>query len=389
MSNWKEKFNRLATVENFIYGIVFLLPAYLIKIDFFIPTNLLEVLIIIFLVISFLDKKNWLKIKTFSKKNRKYLISFLILIISLAVSSLIHENTLKGLGIVKSWFVLPFLFAMMAFIVLKKEKKKNIFITLYYSSSILAVLGLIYIVLGRLTYDGRLETIFNSPNYLAMYLIPGFIAGLFLAKKNFWLKSLPLGIILVSLFFTQSYLAWISLGVVICILIGGLRMSYKTVLAGVLAIGIVFIFMAFRLEKMKDIISFNERSSVASRVIIWQSAGKILSENWTFGIGPSNFQEKYLDNQKYYPPYLEWAVPHPHSTYLAFWLGGGLVAIASFVVLLFWWLKEFFIKNKKETIIGIVSLGIIIYFLLHGVADTTYFKNDISVIFWLAFLSLL
>ena len=139
---------------------------------------------------------------------------------------------------------------------------------------------------------------------------------------------------------------------------------------------------------MKDIISFNERSSIASRVIIWKSAGKMLSDNGFLGIGPNNFQERYLLNQKYYPPYLEWAVPHPHSTYLAFWLGGGVVAFLTFLIMLFWWFREYICQNKKETILGIVSLGIITYFLFHGIADTTYFKNDLAVIFWLAFFSL-
>lgn len=35
------------------------------------------------------------------------------------------------------------------------------------------------------------------------------------------------------------------------------------------------------------------------------------------------------------------------------------------------------------------SLGIMFYFLLHGLVDTTYFKNDLAVIFWLNFMMLL
>ena len=387
MNKLKEKFNRRATLENLSYLIIFLLPTYLIRFDFFIPTNILEVLILIFLVVSFLDKANWLKVKNFSKKNKKYLLGFSMIVVSFLVSSFVNDNILKGLGIVKSWLVIPFLFSMMVTIILEKEKRKNIFVVLYYSASVLASLGLIYIILGKLTYDGRLEILFNSPNYLAMYLIPGFIGGLLVAKKSLWAKSLPLGIILVALFFTQSYLAWISLTIVICILIGSFKMSYKVALAIILLAGGTLLFTALKIEKMKDIISFNERSSVASRVIIWQSAGKILSENWFFGIGPSNFQEKYLANQKYYPPYLEWAVPHPHSTYITLWLGGGIISLLAFLAMLVWWFKNFFVKNKKETILGAVSLGILLYFLFHGVADTTYFKNDLAIIFWLSFWS--
>ena len=138
-----------------------------------------------------------------------------------------------------------------------------------------------------------------------------------------------------------------------------------------------------------DIITINQRSSVASRVMIWRSAQKMLENDWAMGIGPSNFQEKYLDNQKYFSPYLEWAVPHPHSLYLAFWLSAGLLGFLTFLLMLGWWLKDFWKNKKRETLLGLVSLSIILYFLLHGLADTTYFKNDLAVIFWLAYLNAL
>jgi O-antigen ligase len=117
--------------------------------------------------------------------------------------------------------------------------------------------------------------------------------------------------------------------------------------------------------------------------MIWQSAGKILEDNPTWGIGPGNFQEKYLEYQKYYPPYLEWAVPHPHNLYLAFYLYSGILGLAAFLLSIFFWLKKIMAQKKEATVL--VALGIIAYFLLHGMVDTTYFKNDLAVIFWLAF----
>jgi len=390
MNKFREKFNQIATLENLCYLIVFCLPFYLIRFKFIFPTNLLEVLIIIFLLVSFLDKNNWGKIRIFYSKNKKYLVGFLIILISFLISAFINENTLKGLGIIKSWLVLPFLFSVMTFIILKKEKRKNVFITLYCSASALAFLGIIFVISGKLTFDGRLQLIFNSPNYLAMYLIPGIISGLFLIKKGFWRKYFPLSFIMVALFFTFSYLAWLSFFLVATgMIVGGLKKSFKAILVAFLLVGATFLIFAFKTEKMNDLLYLNERSSVFSRLTIWKSAGKTLKENYFLGIGPNNFQDKYLANQKYYPPYLEWAVPHPHSIYLSFWLGGGFIALITFLIMLFWWFKDFILQNKKETILGIVSLGIIVYFLLHGIADTTYFKNDLAVIFWLSFFSLL
>jgi len=33
-------------------------------------------------------------------------------------------------------------------------------------------------------------------------------------------------------------------------------------------------------------------------------------------------------------------------------------------------------------------LGVMLYVLVHGIFDTTYFKNDLAVVFWLNFLAL-
>jgi O-antigen ligase len=108
----------------------------------------------------------------------------------------------------------------------------------------------------------------------------------------------------------------------------------------------------------------------------------MIKNNPLFGIGPGNFQEKYLEYQEYFPPYLEWAVPQPHNLYLAFWLESGLVGLTGFI-----WIIFLFFKDNKNAIrenreIGILFLEIMIYILVHGMVDTTYWRNDLALVFW-------
>ena len=118
--------------------------------------------------------------------------------------------------------------------------------------------------------------------------------------------------------------------------------------------------------------------------MIWRSAGRLIEDNWLWGIGAGNFQEKYLVYQKYFTPYLEWAVPHPHSLYLSIWLYGGALGLAGFVGLIFFWFRSFW-RLQKNPNLRFIGLGIMFYILLHGIVDTTYFKNDLAVVFWLLF----
>ncbi|HEX7586138.1 MAG TPA: O-antigen ligase family protein, partial [Patescibacteria group bacterium] len=155
-------------------------------------------------------------------------------------------------------------------------------------------------------------------------------------------------------------------------------------------VGIVLVGLVFSAQwgsgKLRAIYAVSERSSIASRLMIWKTAGKLAHDNPVWGIGPGNFQNKYLEYQKFFPPYLEWAVSHPHNIFLAFFLYSGLAGTTGFVMLVFFWFRD--ILKKEDSALKTIFLGVMIYALLHGLVDTTYFKNDLAVIFWLSFSAL-
>ena len=73
----------------------------------------------------------------------------------------------------------------------------------------------------------------------------------------------------------------------------------------------------------------------------------MIEKNPLFGIGPGNFQNKYLEYQKYFPPYLEWSAPQPHNIFLAFWLESGLLGLAGFVIIAFCIFSAIIKKRSK------------------------------------------
>jgi O-antigen ligase len=383
--------------QYLILAVLFSLPFYFIKFKHsWISFNLVEVLIIALFLFWIFNKE-----KKCAIGNARYAIPAVLIIIGLILSIFINKNYYAGIGVFKGWFILPIVFA----VVLRDSLKKNsellskIFAVLFASGIIVSMAGIYYRFSGLLTYDGRLKIFYDSPNQLAMFLAPVFLIGMIKfgleelprfyrskGKAELWKSGLIFtGIFLMTfnLYLTKSYGAWLSVGAVLIVVFW---LKYRVILNkkqfAIFLIVLIFLLSWAGIAKYKNIEKLGERSSLASRTMIWKSAGRMIKNNLLFGVGPGNFQNKYLEYQKYFPPYLEWSAPQPHNVFLAFWLETGLLGFLGLILLLL----QFFKDNKKAIInnrsFGILCLAIILYFLFHGLIDTTYWRNDMAVLFW-------
>jgi len=391
-----QSFRHMLSLENLIIFSVAGLPLYLVKLDFFgLPTNILEFLQVITVLWWYADKKREkLDTREIWEKYKEYLMAAGLLLLGLISSLIINGNYKLGLGIIKGWFLLPALFAFVAVNVIDDRKKiRNVLLAFYFSVAAVSLIALVYFVLGRLTYDGRLEAFFNSPNYLAMYLSPALIIGLILTRsqnynfgKFYYAGCVPIA---ASLYMTYSYAAWVAVITSLAIAEASARgkniLKSKVFWSGVTLLILLFL-AQWSSSKMKDAYGLSERSSLASRLMIWKAAGKLVTDNPFWGIGPGNFQNKYLEYQKFYPPYLEWAVPHPHNLFLTFFLYSGLSGFIGFVWLSTIWFRSVITKENSQ--LKFAFLALMAYVFIHGLVDTTYFKNDLAMLFWLNFLAL-
>jgi len=385
---------KIFSLKSFVYLIIVLLPAYLIKISIWnIPTNFLEILIVV-LFLGWIWKKEYRRnLLEILRNNKKYIICTLLILLGLLISTKVGGNYKVSLGIIKGWFVFPIIFMALSSSILKKEDKKSTFLALFVSAFLASLISLAYYFLGRITFDGRLQAFSNSPNYLAMYLAPGILIGYFWAEEKISRRKfgsafpivLMLALIMFIIYHTFSYASWGALAISLFLVFALRIKEHKKSLIIVL---LIILFFSFQIgsKKLEDLVKMDERSSFSSRMMIWNASKLIIKDNWLWGIGPGNFQEKYLAEQKYVPAYLQWAVAHPHDLYLDFWLYSGIIGLISFLVLLVFMIRD--LLRKERDFLGIAALGIIFYILLHGIVDTTYFKNDLAVIFWMIFLAI-
>jgi O-antigen ligase len=118
---------------------------------------------------------------------------------------------------------------------------------------------------------------------------------------------------------------------------------------------------------------------------IWTVAIHHIQTNTFFNIKPiDSFGQIYLEAQPFYAPYNTWSAPTPHNLFLTLWISGGFITVLSFCLLCSRWLYitfHFYKKTKNATILFYIAAFLII--LLSGIFDTPFWKNDLSMLFWI------
>lgn len=330
-----------------------------------------------------------------------FVIGALIFFAGAVLSFAANPFSLTGLGMLKTWFVFP-LAALWLWLETEPEMRdlERILAVWLGVTAAVACASLAFFVQGALTYDGRLAAWFGSPNSLAFFLAPGvllaghFLSSLPLMPRNFlrpllWLSAVAL---ISAIYFTRSYETWAGLlaALFIFLFLGTAFPWRKKTAAALLCIGIfsLFIFLESGDAKWQSFMTLDERSSLASREMIWQSAIRIIADHPVLGIGIGRFQETYLAYQRYFPPYLEWAVPQPHNLYLAVWLQTGAIGFFGFILMVAMWLRKMFgllcfeaESGQTKKISGLLMALMGLYLTL-GLVDTPFFKTDLAFIFW-------
>jgi putative inorganic carbon (HCO3(-)) transporter len=376
-------------IKTGIYAVIFLLPAYLLRFTLGgIPTTVLEIMIYILCAVWLIKNKHKLniaaRVKTFYAEEKILFRGIVLLFIGALLSTLFSADLRTSLGALKGWFVDPLLFFLVYIEVIRKPEEVRKTIEAYiFSAAVVALIALGYILFGKFTFDGRLSAFYPSPNYLAMYLAPAFLFSINLQAKGLSFNAALILLFLV-LFLTRSagtmFAIVIALGCMAWKRRKG-RAAYfalhkKRVIAILIFLLVISVSLAW--QKYELISNPDGRSSWSSRLMIWNTSLEILKDHPLVGIGPGTFQEQYLNYQnRFSVPYLEWAVPQPHDTLLAFYLQTGLIGLVGFLLLLLW-------LGKRARTDELVFL-FLVYFLIHGLVDTLYWKNDLALLFWLVF----
>ena len=124
------------------------------------------------------------------------------------------------------------------------------------------------------------------------------------------------------------------------------------------------------------------------RLCLWEGTRNLLLDHPLLGAGLSGFKELY--SQKYFTCDAE-PLEYPHNWGLNFWTETGILGLAGFVGILWRYFKSVKVSkcqcvNGKKTnaycLLPIAFISAMTYWLVHGLVDVPYFKNDLALEFW-------
>lgn len=382
-----------------------LIPTYQIKgIIYNIPVTLLELMILSLFLIYGL--KNIKRIKELTQNLKDWQWPILIWLLIATLAMFISPDLRAGAGVWKAYFIEPILLLIVFCDLIKNKKDLKLILSAFiFSALIVSIYAFYQKFVGQGIWSTevwgqpqvlRVTSFFPHPNFLGLYLGPLILLGLgciFSYIKN---KNIIIGCAL--LLFVITFLSLIyarSEATILAVLVGlfflGLivKLSQKYSLAFLLIILLlIFSFPASRnyfvqkvgLQDLSGQLRFN----------IWQGALELIKEKPVLGVGLDGYERLAPDYQKrFYDPHTGELIsvethPYPHNLYLTLWLELGLLGLIVFVWVLIKFFKQGFKQlDKKDVIISTSIMAAMMVVVIHGLADTPYFKNDLAVLFWL------
>jgi putative inorganic carbon (HCO3(-)) transporter len=351
------------------------------------PTTLLEIQLVPALAVglyAYRDRLPWLS---------PLLLPALVLLVAATLDTVFAPDRRAALGLLKAYFVEPMLAGLVvAAIARSQSRARLLLLALAVAGSSIAIANIVVAIGALLNHRFSLVTppvmIYTSANAIPLYLEPLVAFALPLAvfdqerrTRIVAVAFLVLSAVAIGLSFSRA--GWLTLiaQVVLVALFGRWRWR----LIGAAAVVAAAAFAGSRRVRERILVELDPNSpanTVVLRLSLWKSTLNMLSHRPVFGGGLSGFKtsiqpyrdQAYHENQIY-----------PHNLLLNFWSETGLLGLLAFL----WLIVQVFRSGLRglraggwARIMAIGVLGLVLSFVVHGLLDAPYFKNDQALAFW-------
>jgi O-antigen ligase len=354
------------------------------------PTTLLENLILLTCVLFALT---WWRHRAPLPRRTPYDIPIAIFLLAGAVGIFIAPDHRAALGVYRAFLLEPVAIFYVATAVLSLPADlKPILAAGAVSAcvfSVIVVVTFLSVYLsGHLVASSAPGALGINPNAVALYLEPmaalalGFV--LFATSRNSRLVGvIVLAFVLPALVCTLSRGTLLAGAVLALVAVFSVRdLRVRLALLGSAVIGGLALsqipFVAARLAHQFD----PHQATFALRVAIWSVTFRMLGDHPIFGAGISGYQTvmAHYRTRNLHPE------PYAHNIFLTTWSEVGLIGMIAFALILFglmWraWRSIDSARDTRPLLWGLFAAWLV--FVVHGLVDSPYWKNDLSLEFWI------
>ncbi|NCC70285.1 O-antigen ligase domain-containing protein [bacterium] len=368
-----------------------ILPSYLLRFSFFnLPTTFLEI-VFFGIFLGFIIK--WFIYRFDLRTGGWSIILFFLLLISI-IQIKISPDSISALGIWRAYFLEPIIFFIISLSTFGHKDFEKIINSLGISCFVISIYSIFqkFTGIGISNIDSswiisetrRVTSFFPYPNALALFLSPISIIFFIMFIKKIKEKKYLISFIYLLIFilsFLSVFFAKSDAGVISIIM----SLLLFPVLYFKKGFNLLFLYIPiltslFIIQSpIKDKINFKDYSGNI-RLDIWEETGEMLNDNFIFGSGINGYQEvmkKYHMNN-YFDIFL-----YPHNLFLNFWVEIGLIGLIIFIIIFFKFFKNCYKYKKNNNYYYIFLTLSFISIIIHGLVDVPYFKNDLSMLFWI------
>ncbi|MAG11935.1 MAG: hypothetical protein CMI52_03975 [Parcubacteria group bacterium] len=352
-----------------------------------IPVTLLEISILILFAQWFFTQEKT-RIKSLYEEYKNLFRFIAVLLIAASISIFTSPDTTAAAGIWKAYFLEPILFFTVFIDVVRTKKELRLVVNaLAFVAAAIAIATVAQALnwlptLEPWKTDHRYTGLFPYPNAVGLFLaplIPIFVASSKCLCKR-WdsiLLMLTALISLLAIFMAQSEGAVVALtgSIIIWGLFRGRRFRFGSITAIITAI-----FIIQTQPLILDKLLLKDWSGTVRR-LMWQDTVTMITHHPIAGAGLSGYPAAFAKYHKH--PAIE-IFQYPHNIILNTWSEIGLLGLIAFIAIIAYFGFILLTRPKTKHSYFQHALGVsMLILVIHGIVDVPYFKNDLSILFWI------
>ncbi len=315
-----------------------------------------------------------------------------LLLVAGAIAVFVPADRWHALGLYRAFFLEPIAMFYVAVDLLRRPAETRwVLLGLGVGSSIFAVMNIVAFAVayaeGTIVLGSPPTVLYTSSPEVAMFLEPplALAAGFVLFssdRKDRLLAIAWMAFLLPALALTLSRGAYFAIAVLVAVaVISNRRRLWMA--AGVAAAAVVAVVLLLQVPLVQRRFAGqfdlgNSKGTIRGRLSIFTDTLSGLRDHPIFGVGLGGYH--YLFRGK---------IPeiYPHDLWLTFWVEVGLLGLIAFAAIYFgllyrgWRAMPHVQGFYRPLLWG--ALGALILWGVHGLVDSPYWKNDMSLEFWI------